>query len=608
MKIIRDTFILIFAVLAGCAKIGAPTGGPKDEDPPKLVGTVPKMYTTNFDRKKIEIIFDEFIILKDASQNLVVSPPMAKKPVIVPLAKSFTVEFKDSLRRNTTYSLNFGNSVTDNNEGNPFENFRYVFSTGDYIDSLCSQGNVINSFDLKADKDPFLVMFHDNLDDSAIYKSIPTYVGRSNAEGSFRIENMHEGRFHLFALKDANTNFKYDPSEPIAFIDSVFELKYSQVDTDTVNVTRLPELLPGKQKENKKVIKNYHETSCIALPILHFFTEKGTTQLIKNTDRKERRKLNVLFSLPLDEKFHYNLLSAGDTNGFLVERNKENDSLTFWVLDSTLYKSDSIRISFTYFSADSFKMHTDTIRFNFFDEKADNTKKKKKAVVEKDLIKTIPSSGSTLDLTNDFAIQSSYPIKSFDTSLIHLIENIDTLAYQRTYTMYRDSLDTRLLWIKYPWKSETAYKLEIFPGAITDYYNLPTDTAIVTFATMKEEYYGTLILKVKHVHSPVIIQLIDKSMLQERFITTDTTIRFTMLKPATYSFKAIFDDNRNRKWDTGNMKDKKQPEKVAFNKETVQVRSNWDVESIWDLSAKEEIRKSTMDASVKPVKKNESSR
>ena len=550
--------ICIVFILCGCAKIGAPTGGPKDEKPPKLIRAVPDNYSTNFDSKKIVLYFNEYVQLKSASQALIVSPPLKKKPTVVLKGKSVEVTIEDTLHTNTTYALNFGSSIADNNEGNPIDNFRYVLSTGSYIDSISLAGNIISGFDLKPDKEPFLIMLHSEINDSAVYKTLPSFIGRSVADGSFAIENIREGSYKIFAVKDANSNFKYDPySEPVAFLDTLLVLNNPvRSDTDTVVKKRKPFLIPQ----------------------MYFFSENENKQFIKNSERKDRRRLDVIFNLPLNEHFGYTGI-ADASKKFLLERNRTNDSISLWVLDSALYASDSIRINFLYFMPDSNKNKIDTVKFDYFNSEKT---KKKKPKTEFNTVKFTPA-GSTIDLFQDLRMLCDLPVVSFDTSKMIFSEIVDTIVTRKNFTILRDSLNSRLFSIRYSWLPETRYKLEVYPGAFTDYYNTGNDTSILNVTAQKTEYYGNLILKINHVKSPLIIQMSEKALIKECFIDCDTTLRFPLMRPASYSFKAIYDSNSNRKWDTGNMKKKLQPEKVSFYKEAVNVRSNWDIEMKWDM-------------------------
>lgn len=571
--------ILTLIVLWGCAKIGTLTGGPKDVTPPKMVKSIPENYSVNFSKKKIEIWFDEYIQLKDANQKLVISPPMAKKPTLLLKAKSFEIQLRDTLMQNTTYTLNFGKSIVDNNEGNPVNNFRYVFSTGSYLDSLSVAGNAVNAFDLSPDKDPLLVILQDNLSDTAIYKVLPIYIGITDGDGNYKIENLHEGQFHLYIIKDANSNLKYDPvSEPVAFIDSVFTFSYK----DVVSISISDSILDSDLNlDFNSDIDTIQSITTIKLPQMLFFTEQETKMYIKNNDRKDKRKLEIISNIPVDN-FVIQGINVDLKDRYIFEQSITHDSLTLWILDSTIYNRDTIKIAFSYHKPDSIKTTTDTLKCVYFPPEVVKTKKSLKPIIIKNKLSVNPTS-STLDLNKPIIIESPLPIKEVDTSFIHLFEKLDSSLVQLKYTLYQDSLNLHQLQIQYPWEPETNYKIEIFPGAITDYYHTMTDTIHYNYLSQRNEYYGNLILMLKNVHDNLIIQLFEKNIISQRFINSDTTLLFNFLNPSSYSIKAIFDNNKNKKWDTGNLKKKIQPEKVIWYKKDIKVRSNWDIEETWNM-------------------------
>ncbi|MCK5170734.1 MAG: Ig-like domain-containing protein, partial [Bacteroidales bacterium] len=236
--------LLISAMFfSGCAKIVAPTGGPKDEEHPLIVEIDPPDKTVNFDSKKISITFNEFIQLKDLNNNLIISPPVEEKPDIKVKGKALVIEFAEELKDSTTYNIYFGNSVQDYNEGNPIENFQYVLSTGSYIDSLSIKGQVINSFNLLPEEGVFVMLYKDS-EDSVPIKQIPDYISKTNEEGYFRINNIRENQYKLFCLRDLNKNYLFDlPSEEIAYTDSLIQFElvtHIHVDTiykaDSINI------------------------------------------------------------------------------------------------------------------------------------------------------------------------------------------------------------------------------------------------------------------------------------------------------------------------------------------------------------------------------------
>jgi len=542
-------------LFGGCAKIGTPTGGPRDVTPPRFLRSSPPNYSTNFSARKIECWFDEYLQLKDINQQLMISPPMKKKPSVTPKGKSFVLELNDTLKARTTYVMDFGNAITDNNEGNVLEGFRYVFSTGDYIDSLSVSGTVISAFDLKPPKESFLILVYNDLSDTAPSAKLPLYVGRTNASGKYRIDNMAEGQYRFYAIKDNNSNFRYDPfTEPVAFIDSVITLSPHQINTDSSG-----KLVP------------------VELPPFYFFTENDTRQYIKNTNRKEPCKLEVVMNIPPKGEILYHAPSFDVHEKLIAERNHSGDSLTLWITDSLLCAADSLTLIFSYFSPADSSRKTDTVRFNYFDAGG----KKQKEFLQ---LKTSPSRGGTVDLFAPLAITAGKPVCKTDTSKIILTETLDSVSRPRPFRFYRDSLNPRLCYVACSWQPEGSYVLNMYPGFLTTCQGYTNDSLEVSFLAQKQEFYGNIILHVGgHLTSPVIIQLYEKNLVDERYISSDTTLVFSMLKPASYSFKAIYDDNHNKLWDTGNLKKKQQPEEIELMEESLTVRSNWDIEKTWIL-------------------------
>ena len=228
----------LILLLSDCAKIGSPTGGPRDEDPPKLVESEPENYSLNFEGNEIEITFDEYIRLNNINQELVISPPIGENPDVRLKNKSILINLMGTeLKENTTYTLNFGMAIEDNNEGNELPNFEFVFSTGDYLDSLAVYGQVLEAFSLQPPEEPMTVMLYDTLSDSIVYREPPIYIGKTDEEGYFRIQNIRPDTFKLFALKDMNYNLLFDiPNEPVAFLDTVLLLNpefFSKFEPDT---------------------------------------------------------------------------------------------------------------------------------------------------------------------------------------------------------------------------------------------------------------------------------------------------------------------------------------------------------------------------------------
>ena len=283
----RKIFFLLLAsgfwlLASRCAQIVNPNGGPKDVAPPRAVKYIPDSAKTNFSSKNIAIVFDEYIQLNDLQKQLVISPPMNIQPEIKVKGKSLLIELKDSLRKNTTYTFNFGNSIRDFTEANAIEDFQYVFSTGSFIDSLKLSGAVKNAFDLKTEKG-ILVMLYDTYDDSVSCKKLPSYFARTKEDGSYKINNIKSGIYKVFALKDANANYIYDlPTESIAFSDTLIAInKNSSLDLS----------LFKEEPQKQKLLKaNFSEHGHLL-----FAFAKSTNDSVKLNFLSQQPKANVIY-------------------------------------------------------------------------------------------------------------------------------------------------------------------------------------------------------------------------------------------------------------------------------------------------------------------------
>jgi hypothetical protein len=602
-----------------CAKIVAPTGGPKDEEHPLIVTVDPPDYTVNFDRKKITITFNEFIQLKDLNNNLIISPPIQEKPTIKVKGKTLVIEFNEELQDSTTYNIYFGNSVQDYNEGNPIENFQYVLSTGAYIDSLSISGKVINSFNLLPEEGVY-VMLYKELEDSVPIKQIPVYLSKTNKEGLFRINNVSNNKFKLFALRDFNKNYLFDlPNEDIAFIDSLvlFDL-ITETKIDTVfksDSTLINSMIIDQDSLNNKASLNLETesdsvtlkanlTSEIDTIIVHsksyypvkdyvvrLFTEDREVQYLANSTRSIRQKIEIVFNKPIKDSV---VFASADTliekDWFIKETGVQGDSITYWITDSTIYKKENLVFTLTYQKEDSnlvYQWNTDTLKLKFFE-----LKKKKNEPVDTSLKYALNvKSKGTIDLNSKLNFIFETPISSYDTSKINLFAVIDTVEFPVEYTILQDGLKLRKYGLSVDWGADTIYRLEIYAGAFTDIYESVNDTNIIEFKTQKRDFYGKILANVTGIDSTaqLICQLIlpskDKETIyNEKLVTTDQIVEFNFLPPKEFIFKVIIDKNFNKKWDTGEYLKHIQPEEVLYYTEKIKVRSNWDIEINFDVN------------------------
>ena len=607
--------ILVMVVFRGCAKIGSPMGGPKDETPPRVVRSIPDNYSTQFDEKRIEIEFDEFIQLKNINQELVVSPPQKEKPVVRLRNKTMIIDLKEALIDSTTYTLNFGQAIADNNESNLLENYQFVFSTGNFIDSLGVSGLILNAFDLKSSEESITIMLYDNFYDSLPYREIPMYIGRSTKKGYFEINNVKSDTFKVFALKDKNYNLIYDlADEDIAFLDTTIilsaelirsildSLKISQdtLKNDSLIITETDDLVSPVQDTllQDSLIQDTltfpkREKYSVSFE-LFLFHEDNKPQYLSGSNRKNQKRIEFYFNRPLIDSLHIEPLNfTCDSNWYILEKNITGDTLSYWIKDSIIFKQDTLKMHLKYLVTDSilnYIPYDDTVNLVFTKE---ITKSKKRQAVDqtKENLKlaTGIQQGGTQDLFKGISIIPEYPVENTDISKISLFRTEDTLEFPQVFTLIHDSLNLRKYWVNHNWEEIMNYRLFIEPGAFADKYGLCNDTNNISFKTQSIDHYAKLILTLVNVDQNIIVQLLNEkeNVLRIRTTHESGTIEFPWLEPGKYKLKIIFDTNGNGKWDTGKYLCRLQPEKVQFYSGEVNVRENWDLELTWDLKNEE---------------------
>lgn len=513
---------IIVCVAPGCAKRGYITGGEKDEFPPRVLKTSPENFSTHFNSQEIIIQFDEFVKLKDVSKQLIISPPMKNKPEITPFSASkyFKIRLRDTLQPNTTYSFNFGQSIEDNNEGNKLQSYRYVFSTGSYIDSLSLNGYIQDALD-KSTEDFVSVMLYEineTFTDSIIYRENPRYITNTLDSVAFTLENLKEGKYLLVALKDKNNNNRFDPkqdkmafySEPISIpTDENFRLEMFK---------EIPDFKPVRAFESSK-------NKLI-------FAHEGKAE----TAKIELRNGN-------------NLLET------VITKVQDKDSLNVWYKP---IEADSLGL----------KVFNDTVIKNFV------VKLKEKKT---DTLSLSMKSSKRLSFRENVIYTSSTPLISFDKSKFELMTQ-DSLAvdFETKYDEWNQKFE--LIFEK---EEKQRYFLKMYPNAVTDFFGKTNDTIKTDFSTSNYSDYGNLKITLQNVREfPIIVQLTDDKgkILAEHYSEESSTIEFFYLNPAIYNLRIIYDSNKNKLWDTGNYLRKIQPEKVIYFPDKIDVRANWDVE------------------------------
>ncbi|SIS40115.1 Ig-like domain-containing protein [Zobellia uliginosa] len=522
---------LIVAVLWQCARRGSPSGGPKDITPPTLTKTEPDSMTTNFKASRIRLYFDEFIKLKDIQEQLIVSPPLKYQPDITPqggASKYVEIKFKDTLHENTTYTLNFGQSIQDNNEGNPSSFLTYVFSTGDYIDSLALTGAVKDAFKKKADE--FISVMLYKIDtaytDSTIFKKPPNYITNTlDSAVIFRLKNLKEGQYKLFALKDEAKNNIFDQNvDKIAFLQDTITLPTDSTYVLTLfkEVPNYSMSVPSLVAKNRIIFGYYGDASGVDIKPLTVLPDTVKTKILK-------------------------------------EKNK--DTLNFWF---TPYEMDSI-----VFTATNEKLKViDTF-----------TVKSRKVGV--DSLQLRPNQNGTLNFSDPFFIAANTPITAIDSTLFFMTDQ-DSLAVN-----FKTELDTveNKIDIDFTIEPNQSYQIDLLPGAISDLFGQSNDTISYYLSTGSYADYGNLRFNITGGDYPLIIQLTDeKGALKREIIATEPKVfEFNHLEPSKYLVRVIFDANGNGKWDTGNFLKKQQPEKISYYPDIIEVRANWEMEQTFIL-------------------------
>jgi len=588
-------------IISSCANQGMPTGGPRDSIPPVLVETYPDYKSLNYDDEEVRLTFNEYIIPDAVRENLVVSPPLTKRPTIRTKSKTLIVQFNEDLQDSITYSLDFKNSVVDNNEGNEYENLRFLFSTGDFLDTMRVAGQVTNAFNLEI-KENELVILHNNLHDSAVYTTTPAYIARTDDKGIFLMDNVAPGSYRIFSITDNNNDLLYNEgAEQIAFGDTVFVPRtkvFAQSDTLVTGADSL--LVTGSTKFFPEPF------------YLRQFKEDIFDQYLDKYERLSRYKGTFVFNESVKDSFKIDVLNADANDWYSLEFNKNVDSLAFWITDTLVARLDTLITEISYLQLDSASqvyLQKDTLELIFSDpEKEEEPKKRRKSDDEEEESKPLPVKQFTFDvnlgtspheLNEDIIIISPSPIDSIHLDMVHLFLRDDTLQVPLKYSFEKDTSAWRTYRISYDWEPITDYTLQIDSAASTNIYGITSKKLSRNFDTRDDDYYGAINLNVTDVTVPVILQLVtndDKeSVLDEKIATENGMVIFDFLPPNKYKMKAIFDRNGNGKWDPGSYQDGYLPENVMYINEVIKIRSNWDNNYEWSLKPNPDFIKNVRD-------------
>ena len=592
----------IALAMVGCARMGQPDGGWYDDDPPKVIGCTPADQATNVTAKKITILFDEYIKLTDATNKVIVSPPQLEVPDIKATGKKIVVELQDSLIANTTYTIDFSDAISDNNENNPMGSSTYSFSTGERIDTFEVSGYVLDASNLEPIKGISVGLYND-LADSAFQTKQMLRVSRTDGSGHFVIKGVAPGTYRAYALQDADGDFRFSQnSEMIAFNNQTFE-PGSKPDVRTDTIWR----------------DSLHIDGLIKVPYTHFlpdditllaFTHVQTDRFLIKTERTEANKFSMFFSYGHPDLPVIKGMNFDSNNAFIIETNEKQDTIHYWLRDTTLVNQDTLRMQVSYQMTDSTGVlitQTDTIdalaktpyekrlkaKAKELEQWKKDIEKKKNRDLKVDTIwhekplevkLDVPSS---MDPDRRLKIEMPTPLQRCDTAAIHLYSMIDSVWYESDCRLVPVPKQLRRYELLVDWHPGIEYSLEIDSAAFEDIYGKVSKSYKQGIKVKSEDDYGSLKLNISGVEdSLMVVQLlISSDNVVKQVRVKNHVAEFNYVKPEKYYISAFIDENGNGTWDTGNYAKNQQAEAVYYYPREIECKAKWDVSQNWNVSA-----------------------
>lgn len=578
---------IIAFIMVACASIGRPEGGPRDEMPPVFIKSNPTQGQTNVKSNKIEIFFDENLKVDDASNKVVISPVQKAMPSIIANGKKVSVELRDTLIPNTTYTIDFSDAIRDLNEGNPVDGFALDFSTGDSIDSLRISGMLFEARNLEPAQG-MIVGVYSNLADSAISTLPLERISKTNQLGQFTIRGLKPGYYRIFALNDKNRDYHWDRSEDVAFYDVALSPSVEPIEVmDTLRASDGKDSLVSRQ--GVKFLPNN--------VLLTWFNEGYAAQYLKDYKRPERNRITFDFATKADTLPQITIIN-GKKAGLdidewaLLNAGETLDTLEYWINDSVILAQDSILVAARYLRTDTnenLSWTTDTLKLFYKEPKK---KKKKDKDEETDSIPEVKFLNWTLqaanpqDVNKPLRFLSSQPLAFIDNNGIKLSIKRDTIWESLPSPHIRPDTSGYILkyTIPYEWQAGEKYKLEIDSASLIGIYNECNKPYKQEFSVRPIEDYVNLYFNVSGTELPIIVELLDGS---DKVVATAPVIEgkasFNFLLPGKYFARAFIDNNNNGEYDTGKLLDKQQPEEVYYYPKIINAKKNWDIEQSWNI-------------------------
>lgn len=593
LKYILFAFVILALLLQYCASPGPLKGGPKDEDPPVFLGSDPVKFSKNQKPGKIWLEFDEFLVLKDINQNMIVSPPLNEKPEVKLKGKKVLVKNDRNIiwEENTTYTYFFGDAICDLHEENPYHNFEYVFSTGPDIDSLSIRGKVLQARFLTPEESVFVALYKRGMNDSIPFDSLPYYVrpyyiAKTNELGEYQLNNLRYDEYMLFAVKDVNSNYYFDlPNEEIAFLDSlVFPQEVFEYIPDTIPV--IPE-----DTAMMDSLWQYHSYTMVQNPVdVFMFLQDDSIPRLLETNVTLNKKIDFFFRYPYKDSLKIELINDSlASDWYIKEFSKYKDTLTLWFKE---IPNDTLEIKLTIDT-----IQADTLEFIVQENVKQKDTKRKKRRRKKEESKQQKEEKPTIGYSSNVKTNHHFYkpiIISFETPLTYAnFENAelveDSIIVEPKYT-FTDSLK-RHLKIEYNWKEATPYKFTIPQEALRDLFDIPNDSINLNFTTTSIDSYGNISLNMAFdslFKAPMLIELVQgenekEKVVRQYSIWNDTILQIQNVPEGEYFLKAIEDLNNDKRWNSGNFGESLQPEQVFFFPMPVSVKAGWDIEDKWEI-------------------------
>ncbi len=619
--------VIAAALLAACANMGRPEGGPRDETPPVYVSSNPKMGQLRFKGNKVTVTFDENIALDDAMNKIVVSPAQRTTPAISTVGRRVTVELRDTLIPNTTYTIDFSDAIKDLNEGNVLDGLALDFATGDSIDSLRISGMVFEARTLEPAQG-MLVGVYSNLSDTALTTLPFERITKTNQLGQFTLRNLKPGQYRIFAVNDINRDYHWDRSEDVAFYDVTI--------SPTSEPTTVTDTLVSASGQRDSLVTRGATRFLPDDVLLTWFNEGYSAQYLKDYKRPALEQIVLNFGTRADSLPAMRLVNthrAGDDISLWtsLDASQGLDSLTYWITDSTLSDLDSLLIETRYLRTDTLgelSEKTDTLKFILRGnltkkrrlqeaEKAAERRAKELAALDKkndavrernnklraegqDTVRWYQleqpdrkflefrlSSGNTQDLDKPMVFKSPTPVASIDTAGVRMEVEVDSVWYPVVAPRLSraEPLRPMLFTAPYEWEEATKYRLTIDSAAITDIFGLHNDKIEQVITTKANADYSTLAFNISGLDGrPAVVELLQTDKVVSTTPVKGDNVLIEYINPGAYYVRLFIDADGDGKWSTGSVADSIQPEEVYYYPRKINLKKNWDVEQDWNIN------------------------